>query len=254
VRTLPPLYAHRLGRDAGPDSSPAALAATLAAGADGLETDVCLTADAQLALLHDPLLELGTSAAGWAHRTTWEALRDARLRDRDGRPTDQRPLGLDDLLDASPPGLPLQLAVKTHGDPELALATVDAIDARVVPTHRDRVEVLSFHAAACARAARLGLRARLIVWADYVPEALTAWARATGITGVCVEHFLLHAELMGVLRAGGLSVTTGTVNDAKLARRVARLGVDAITTDRPAALRAELTAQTAARSTAMIRG
>ncbi len=48
MRTLPPLYAHRLGRDAGPDSSPAALAATLAAGADGLETDVCLTADAEL--------------------------------------------------------------------------------------------------------------------------------------------------------------------------------------------------------------
>jgi len=184
VRTLPPLYAHRLGRDAGPDSSPAALAATLAAGADGLETDVCLTADAQLALLHDPLLELGTTAAGWAHRTTWEALRDARLRDRHGRPTAQRPMRLDDLLDAAPPGLPLQLDVKTHGDPELALATVDAIDARVVPTHRDRVEVLSFHAAACARAAQLGLRARLIVWADYVPEALTAWARATGISGV----------------------------------------------------------------------
>jgi glycerophosphoryl diester phosphodiesterase len=240
VRTLPPLYAHRLGRDAGPDSSPAALAATLAAGADGLETDVCLTADAELALLHDPLLELGTTAVGWAHRTTWEALRDARLRDRYGAPTDQRPLRLDDLLDAAPPDLPLQLDVKTHGNPDLAVATVDAIDARVVPAHRDRVEVLSFHAGACARAARLGLRARLIVWADYVPEALTLWARGVGIAGVCVEHFLLHAELVGVLRAGGLSVTTGTVNDATLARRVARLGVDAITTDRPAGLRAEL--------------
>ena len=255
MRTLPPLYAHRLGRDAGPDSSPAALAATLAAGADGLETDVCLTADAELALLHDPLLELGTTATGWAHRTTWEALRDARLRDGHGRPTDQRPMRLGDLLDAAPPGLALQLDVKTHGDPELALATVDAIDACVVPAHRDRVEVLSFHAAACARAPRLGLHARLIVWADYVPEALTAWARATGIAGVCVEHFLLHAELVGVLRAGGLSVTTGTVNDATLARRVARLGVDAITTDRPAGLRADVAgAQAAARSTAMIRG
>ncbi|MEP6952498.1 MAG: glycerophosphodiester phosphodiesterase [Solirubrobacteraceae bacterium] len=239
MRTLPPLYAHRLGRDAGPDSSPAALAVTLAAGADGLETDVCLTADAELALLHDPLLELGTTASGWAHRTTWEALRDARLRDRHGVATDQRPMRLDDLLDATPPGLSLQLDVKTHGNPELALATVDAIDARVVPGHRDRVEVLSFHAAACARAARLGLRARLIVWADYEPEALTAWARNAGITGVCVEHFLLHVDLVRVLRAGGLSVTTGTVNDATLARRVARLGVDAITTDRPAGLRAE---------------
>ena len=52
----------------------------------------------------------------------------------------------------------------------------------------------------------------------------------------CIEHFLLHSALIDELRAGGLSVTTGTVNDIDLAYRVARLGVDAITTDRPAAL------------------
>jgi glycerophosphoryl diester phosphodiesterase len=161
---------------------------------------------------------------------------------------------LEDLLDATPPDLPLQLDVKTHGNPELALATVDAIAARVVPAHRDRVEVLSFHGAACARAARLGLRARVIVWADYVPEALTGWAREAGITGVCVEHFLLHADFVDALRAGGLSVTTGTINDATLARRVARLDVDAITTDHPAGLQARVAAQASARSTAMIRG
>jgi glycerophosphoryl diester phosphodiesterase len=40
----------------------------------------------------------------------------------------------------------------------------------------------------------------------------------------------------------GLSVTTGTVNDATLATRAAALGVDAITTDRPAALYGELAA------------
>jgi glycerophosphoryl diester phosphodiesterase len=37
-----------------------------------------------------------------------------------------------------------------------------------------------------------------------------------------------------------LSVTTGTVNEAVLLRRVAALGVDAVTTDDPAALRARL--------------
>jgi glycerophosphoryl diester phosphodiesterase len=63
-----------------------------------------------------------------------------------------------------------------------------------------------------------------------------AWARDAGVDGVCVEHFLLHSALVDELRVGGLSVTTGTVNDIELARRVARLGVDAITTDCPAAL------------------
>jgi hypothetical protein len=49
---------------------------------------------------------------------------------------------------------------------------------------------------------------------------------------LCVEHFMLSAPLVAALRRGGLSVTTGTVND-----RVLRFGPDALTTDVPHALR-----------------
>jgi glycerophosphoryl diester phosphodiesterase len=55
-----------------------------------------------------------------------------------------------------------------------------------------------------------------------------------------VEHFVRSRPLVAALRRGGLSVTTGTVNDATLLRRVAALGVEAVTTDDPAALRAPL--------------
>ncbi|MGO9754003.1 MAG: hypothetical protein ACLP8S_32195 [Solirubrobacteraceae bacterium] len=50
-----------------------------------------------------------------------------------------------------------------------------------------------------------------------------------------------------------LSVTTGTINDATLATRAAALGVDAITTDRPAALHHELAAISQAASAASAR-
>jgi len=109
-----------------------------------------------------------------------------------------------------------------------------------------RVEVLSFHVAACEEAARQGLTARLVTWADYAPDALARWARRAGVAGVCIEHFLLHPELVARLRARGLSVTTGTINDPTLAARAAALGVDAITTDRPAALHRELAMPAAA--------
>jgi glycerophosphoryl diester phosphodiesterase len=249
VTSLPALYAHRLGRVPGPDSSRAALRATLAAPIDGLETDVCLTADGRLALLHDPWLAIGTTGSGWAHETPWSALRRVRLRDRFGRESAEGPMLLDELFEAVPEGLVVQLDVKTHGDPALGVATAQAA-CRVAARHpAHRVEIISFQAAACAAAAQLGQRARLIVWADYAPATLVAWARAAGVDGVCVEHFLLHCGLVDELRAGGLSVTTGTVNDIDLARRVARLGVDAITTDHPARLHArarepELSAQT----------
>jgi glycerophosphoryl diester phosphodiesterase len=100
--------------------------------------------------------------------------------------------------------------------------------------------VLSFSSGASVRAAALRLPARLVIWADYMPHALARWASRHRVGGVCVEHFLLSRPLVTALRRGDLSVTTGTVNDPALLRRVAAFGVDAVTSDDPAALRARL--------------
>jgi len=241
---LPALYAHRLGRDPGPDSSRAALRATLAGAVDGVETDVCLTADGRLALLHDPRIDTCTTMRGWARQTPWSTLRTACLLDRDGTPTRETPMLLEELLDAAPPELAVQVEVKAYADPRLARETATAVARAVLGcADRARVEVLSFHVAACEQAARDGLAARLVTWADYAPDALGRWARSCGVGGVCVEHFLLHPELVARLRAYGLSVSTGTINDPQLADRAASLGVDAITSDRPAALRRGMAAR-----------
>ena len=229
------LYAHRLGRAYGPDNSRTALAGALAADVDGLESDVCLTADGELVLLHDPWLPFGTDLEGWAHERTAAELRRARL------PGGEPPVFVEELLAVVPRDLVLQFDVKSHADPELATRTVEALAVALARAGDRRVEVLSFVSAACARAAWLGLPARLVIWADYAPHVLARWARRRGVGGVCVEHFLLSRPLVAALRGGELSVTTGTVNDAALLGRVAGL-VDAVTTDDPAALRARLAA------------
>ena len=238
----PPLYAHRLGRAYGPDSSPQALAGALAAGADGLETDVCLTSDGELALIHDPLLSLGTTLDGWAHERTAAEITRARLRDRRGMPTAESPLMLPELLAEVPADLPIQVEVKAHADPDLARRTAEAVCERYrTGPERHRLELISFHSVACATAAAYGFRARLVVWADYAPEALAAWAVSRGVTGVSVEHFLLSPKLVSVFRLAGLGLNTGTVNDAELLARVTELAApDAVCTDRPAELRREL--------------
>jgi glycerophosphoryl diester phosphodiesterase len=238
---VPPLYAHRLGRAYGPDSSAAALDHALAGGVDGLETDVCLTSDDDLVLLHDPLLTLGTTLDGWAHRRTAAEIGRARLLDAHREPTAERPLALDELLDAAPRDLPIQVEVKAHADPELARRTAQIFcDRYGRGPQRRRLELISFHSAACATAAAYGVRSRLVVWAEYAPEALAAWAVSRGITGISVEHFLLAPKLVAVFRLAGLSVSTGTVNDAELLARVVELALpDAVCTDRPAELRAE---------------
>ena len=241
LRVPTALYAHRLGRAYGPDSSAAALARTLERPIEGLETDCCLTADGELVLLHDPLLEVGTTLTGWAHERPAGQIRAARLRDRDGTPSDQHPLLLDELLELAPREAKLQLDVKAYSDPALAERTVRAIGEhlRDHPAH-ERTEVISFWSGACELAAKLGLRARLVMIADYRVRALATWGRRAGLHGVCVEHFLLTPALVGALRASGLSVTTGTVNHAAALERILPLGLDAITSDRPHELRAEM--------------
>jgi glycerophosphoryl diester phosphodiesterase len=239
---VPPLYAHRLGRAYGPDSSARALAGALAAGVDGLETDVCLTSDGELALLHDPLLSLGTTLDGWAHERSAAEIARARILDRGRIPTAERPLMLDELLAHAPADLPLQVEVKAHADPDLARRTAEVVCERYRSTpERRRLELTSFHSAACATAAAYGFRSRLVVWAEYAPEALAAWAVSHGVAGVSVEHFLLSPRLVSVFRLAGLSVNTGTVNDADLLARIIELAApDGVCTDRPAELRAEL--------------
>jgi len=238
---LPAVYAHRLGRAYGPDSSGAALARALRQPLDGLETDCCLTADGELVLLHDPLLEVGTTVSGWAHERPAAQIRAGRLRHRDGTPSDERPLLLDELLELAPPEATLQLEVKAHADPALARRTARALCERL--RHhpaRERTEVISFWSGACELAAELGFRARLVAIADYRIHALAAWGRRVGLHGVSVEQFLLSRAMVATLRAFGLSVTTGTVNHAAMLAPLLPLGLDAVTSDSPHELRGAL--------------
>jgi glycerophosphoryl diester phosphodiesterase len=236
------LIAHRCGRAYGPDSSRQALRAALAGGPlAGIETDVCLTRDGALVCLHDPCLPLVSTLTGWVHERSAADVLAGRLLTADGRVSGERPLLVDELLDLVPPELTVQLDVKAHADDALARRTVSALAAILAPrTDVGRIEVLSFHAAAVEQAAAHGLAARLVIWADYAPAALTRWATARSLRGVCIEHFLLGAPIVAALRDAGLSITTGTVNDPLIAERVLGHAPDALTSDRPHELAAEL--------------
>lgn len=232
MRASPRIYAHRLGAAYGLDSSATALEKALAGPIDGLETDVCLCADGGLVLLHDPLLSVGTTLGGWAQERSSAEIAAARLRDRDGAASEEPPLFLDALLSRVPVGLTLQLEVKAHADADLARQTALAICA-VCRGQRDQVEVISFHTAACEAAAAEGFRSRLVIVADYEPEALAAWAVAQGVSGISVEHFLLSERIVRPMQLAGLGVSTGTVNAPELLERVLAFSLDSVCTDRP---------------------
>ena len=238
---MPAIIAHRLGRAYGPDSSRQALRRSLSQPLDGLETDCCLTADGQLVLLHDPLLALGTTTSGWAHERTAAQIVGGRLLDHHGQPTIEPPMLLDELLELVPADVILQLEIKAHGDPALAVRTAHAVCERLEDhPARSRCEILSFWSAACEQATALGFPSRLVMIAEYRIDAMRAWARRVGVHGICVGHFLLSTPLVESLRQTGLSVSTGTVNHPDTLATLLPMNLDAITSDQPHELRAAL--------------
>jgi glycerophosphoryl diester phosphodiesterase len=69
------LFAHRGASADYTEHTRAAYLAAIAQGADGLETDVRLTADGQLVCWHDPTTDRIGGVAGWVHEFTLDELR-----------------------------------------------------------------------------------------------------------------------------------------------------------------------------------
>ena len=183
-----------LGRAYGPDSSAAALAGALAAGVDGLETDGCLTADGELVLLHDPLLEVGTTLdrlGPRAHRRgdpRGPASRSRRQSDR------RAPLLLDELLEPRRPAT-CRSRSRSRRTPTGSSPGALRGDLRALRGHpaRHRIEVISFHSAACARG-RLRLSGAAGRLRRLRAEALAAWAVSRGVDGRIGRALPAHAR------------------------------------------------------------
>ncbi len=241
-----PLFAHRFGRAYGPDSSRRALNAALSGSASGLETDCALTADDQIALVHDPLLHRGTTLTGWARDRTAAEITAAFIRGGDGTVSSEHPLLLDDLwplIDGR--SLTVQLEVKAICDVRLAHMTCQTLCEHLESTPPPpgvRIEIISFWPDVLPTAAASGWDTRLIVAAPHQPRALRQWAVEHGITGLILEAEFWDAEHVDEWRQAGLSLMSGVCNDATLARLLERYEPDAIATDRPNELRHELLA------------
>ena len=240
----PPLYAHRFGRSYGADSTASTLAHALSGPIDGLESDCCLTADGRLALLHNPYLSAGATIGGWAHERTAADIAAAHIRDRRGAVTDERPLLLEDLWPLlAGHELVVQLEVKAVLDGDLADRTCAAVCEALVATPPPpgiTIEVISFWPECLPIAAAAGWATRPIIATPYTPADLARWARDHGITGIILEAPFWSGHHVDIWRAAGLSVMSGVCNDAAFAGLLLPFEPDAIATDRPHELRAEL--------------
>lgn len=242
---LPLLVAHRGASHAAPENTLAAFKLAWEEGADGIEGDFYLSSDGQVVCIHDKDTKRVAGKELVVSETSWKELSklDVGSWKSPAYAGERMPL-LTEVLDILPPGKRFFVEVKCG--PEI----VPALKRIFAEKHADpaRVTIIAFDADVIA-AARKELPAYQAHWICDLKEFADPAKRegyekklvACGSQGL---QFKAASPVEGPWLAGlkekGLLLTSWTVDDAVLAKKMIGFGVNNITTNRPGPLRAEL--------------
>ena len=244
----PRLFGHRGASGVVPENTLDAFAAGVHAGADHVELDVHATADGEIVILHDDVVDRTTDGSGPVRSFELTALRglDAgyRFRAPDGTyPYRGRGLGIPTLAEllAALPDVPLNIEVKQAEPPIVAavLAVLDRFGARerTLLAAEDGAIMTSIRAAApdvltsfsAPEVAEFVYRLRDGELAGYRPPGI-----ALQVPPSFGDVQIITEASVGAAHELGLEIHAWTINDEVEMDRLLDLGVDALMTDFPA--------------------
>jgi glycerophosphoryl diester phosphodiesterase len=239
----PLVAAHRGGALLWPENSLLAYRNAIALGVAFLETDVHLTADGEIVVMHDATLDRTSTGRGPLRDARLADLDGVRLRAADGAVTEERVPTLAQLLELIAPS-PVRLLLEVKVGPDRA--RYPGIEEKVLALVKargllDRVVIMAFETPtveriraldATVRTTLLVSRARVERSGGVAREAVR-WATDAKATDLGIDHRVLDAAVAAAARAAGVRLAAWTVNDEADLRRVIGLGVDIVISDRP---------------------
>jgi len=244
------VVAHRGSAARAPENTIEAFRLAVEDGADAIELDVHLTADGELAVIHDETLERTTDRVGRVADLTMAEIREAdagatfRRPDDSGFPYAGRGLTvptLGDVLAWLPDDIGMVVEIKARA---AADAVVEAVAGHPV-TGDERLAVISFDEAAIERVRERDpsiATGYLLVPTQPIEPALV-WATEHGHVGVLPWEGDLGMDPLPVMaqaHAYGRRIGCYVVNDPERMRHLAAIGLWAFVTDVPDVARAAL--------------
>ena len=231
----PLIIAHRGASAYAPENTRAAFMLAHEMGADGFECDVHLSKDGVPVVIHDDTLKRVSGINVRVASLTVRLLKKRDIGSWFGRKfADQRILTLEEVLALAKPHFTCMVEVKDSGDAR----SNDRLAQEVART------VKGAHATACSFDLDIctGIKRRLPgLHVDWIEGASIPISRAVspviarkfGLDGISSDYRHLNAARVNEAHAVGLRVDAWTVNRAASVVRLARMGVDAIETDKP---------------------
>lgn len=238
---------HRGNSAAAPENTLASIASAVACGAGGVEIDVQLSLDGVPVVIHDDTLDRTTDGSGPVSATRSEEITSLDAGSWFGPQYAGEPVPLlADVLDLLVAAEHVQLLLELKGawGADDVRRVTEAVEDRELGR---RVVPQSFSVATVAALASVspGLPRGLLV--TELDDGVLDLCRDLGASA-CNPHgaaLLARPELLARAHDAGLAVTPWTLNEPEHWAAARELGVDGVTTDRPAELVAWATAPAA---------
>ncbi|MGQ0629974.1 MAG: glycerophosphodiester phosphodiesterase [Sporichthyaceae bacterium] len=275
------IVAHRGSRDAAFEHTLAGYRDAIADGADALECDIRLTADGVLVCLHDRRLDFVSDHRGLVSTYSladlapvrlgarrewraWDAYRPAEAAQvpdwAQGATLDRDAVGvltlraLFELVAAAPRRVELRVETKhpTRYGALTETTLVAMLDefgwAHPAPGERSPVTVMSFVGSSLQRMRTLTPALDLVLLMSRIPRRFRDGSLPDGVRTAGIDVAVIHHDPGYVARAHarGNQVHVWTVNSPLEVEACLAAGVDALITDHPKAVRAQLMARSSA--------
>lgn len=237
------IVAHRGASADAPENTLASVELAWRLGSDAVEIDVRLTADEQVVVIHDDKVDRTTDGSGKVASMT---LRELRHLDAGswkgaehvgvGLPT------LDEVLQTIPEGKRLFVEVKS----DISILPYLEASFRRAEISPKQIVLIAFDLETCRQFKKRNpefevcllrkIRRRLLVgpWTPGVKKMLRL-VREAGLDGLDVKAVeAVDASLIRAIKSAGFKLYVYTVDDLDRAGELIRLGLDGLTTNRPA--------------------
>lgn len=227
-------FAHRGASGVCPENTMAAFRKALELGATGIETDVQMTRDGRLVLIHDELLKRTTGTAGLIKDYSFEEIQNLDAGSWFGEPFGgERIPALEELLD-------LTKDLDTIINIELKNGAVQypGLEEKVIATVRsygmeDRVVISSFNHYSLVQCKAIAPEIRTGIL--YMEGLYKAWEYARTVSADALHAYKLAVlpEWVEEARNAGIAYHPFTVNDPGEMKRLIHAKVAGIITDYP---------------------
>lgn len=231
------VIAHRGASSYAPENTFPSFDLAVRMGADALETDVRVSKDGVLLLLHDALLDRTTDGRGPVSEKTWAELQACDAGGWfDRRFAGARLPNLTEFLKRYAGGAHLALEVKA---PAIELQVIEALGR--IPEDQFTITAFEFETLVTFKRLRPSLRAGWLT-RDLGIEQIER-VLAIGAEQICPAAGRVTPELVALAHRSGLNVRAWGVSDEALMVRAVQAGVDGMTINFPDKLIAYLRAQ-----------